>query len=166
MKDLLILTALIVVTTQVHAKFEIPKDEPKKPKKKIVAKQRINCNMTVKYLKRPKRVDELSDFLTKGILYARFRTNTFLFDAGSAGKDHYSVGVGGNVIYKSARYSNFAFTTGLYGSQNIANAKANEIGNYRYGKDTFSRYALEKEGRNGMLALTQNYLSFKKILLK
>ena len=132
------------------------------PKKKIVAKQRINCNMTVKYLKRPKRVDKFTNILTKGILYGRFRTNTFIFDAGSVGEDHHSIGIGGNLIYKSARYKGFSFTSGLYTSQNLGPTNKEDLGNYRYGKDTFSRYAVATEGRDGMTVLTQNYLSYKK----
>lgn len=142
----------------------LKKNKVKKSKKakKIVAKQRIQCNMTVKYKKRPQRVDKFSKILSEGILYGRIRTNTFLFDGGPDDVSHYSVGIGGNLIYKSARYKGFSFTTGLYTSQNPNHVKKEDLGNYRYGKDTFSRHAVATSDRDGMTALTENYLSYKK----
>ncbi|CAA6827253.1 MAG: Unknown protein [uncultured Sulfurovum sp.] len=147
---------------------KVKKPEIKKPKttkkkeKKIVAKQRIQCNMTVTYKKRPKKVDDFTKILSEGILYGRIRSNTFLFDGGPDDVSHYAVGLGGNLTYKSARYKGFSFTTGLYTSLNPNHVQADEIGDYRYGKDTFSRHAVATEDRDAMLALTENYLSFKK----
>jgi hypothetical protein len=162
MKILLSIPILILISNHLHAKIKISTQEKTVNKKKIVAKQRIQCNMTVKYKKRPKRVDEFSDILTKGILYGRFRTNTFLFDAGTTGKNHYSVGIGGNLTYKSARYKGFSFTSGLYTSQNPNHVNEEDLGDYRYGKDTFSRHSVATKGRDGMTVLTENYLSYKK----
>jgi hypothetical protein len=138
------------------------KSDDLKKDKKFVAKQRINCNMTVTYKKRPKRVDEFTEMFTKGIFYGRLRTNTFIFDGGPDDISHYSIGLGGNLTYKSARYKGFSFTTGLYTSQNPNHVKASELGKYRYGKDTFSRHAVATEDRDGMTALTESYISFKK----
>ena len=162
MKFLLIFSLIIVSTHLLHAKTDIPPVKKVTPKKKITAKQRIQCNMTVKYKKRPKNVDKFSQILSKGILYGRFRTNTFIFDAGTTGANHYSVGIGGNLIYKSARYKGFSFTSGLYTSQNPNHVNEEDLGDYRYGKDTFSRYAVATKGRDGMVVLPQAYLSFKK----
>jgi len=131
-------------------------------RKKMVVKQRIQCNMTVKNTIRPKKVTELKDFLSEGILYGRLRSNTFIFDGGPEDVSHYATGIGGNLTYKSARYKGFSFTTGVYTSQNPNHVKKEDIGNYRYGKDTFSRYAVATNDRDGMTALTENYISFKK----
>jgi len=125
-------------------------------------KQRINCNMTVKNIKRPPRVDEFQKLFSEGILYGRLRSNTFIFDGGPDDVSHYSTGLGGNLTYKSARYKGFSFTTGLYTSQNPNHVKREDLGDYRYGKDTFSRYAVATQDRDGMTALTENYLSYKK----
>jgi len=118
--------------------------------------------MTVKYKKRPPRVDDFTKILSEGILYGRLRTNTFVFDGGPDDISHYSLGLGGNLTYKSARYKGFSFTTGLYTSQNPNHIQKDELGNYRYGKDTFSRHAVATNDRDGMTALTENYLSYKK----
>ena len=166
MKTLITFTLLLSSINFSYAKADISKDtkkiEKKKKEKKIVAKQRIQCNMTVKYKKRPPKVDEFTKVLSEGILYGRLRSNTFIFDGGPDDVSHYSVGLGGNLTYKSARYKGFSFTTGLYTSQNPNQVKSEELGDYRYGKDTFSRHAVATKGRDGMTALTENYLSYKK----
>ena len=130
--------------------------------KRNSAKQRINCNMTITYKKRPKRVDRFTKIFTEGILYGRVRSNTFIFDSPTNSTPHYATGLGGSLIYKSGRYKGFSFTTGLYGSQSLNNVEKEDIGDYRSGKDTFSRYAVATKDRDGMMALAQNYLSFKK----
>ena len=157
MKFFITFTLLVSMINLSYAQTGIPKVN-----KKIVAKQRINCNMTVKYKKRPKKVDEFTKILSEGILYGRLRSNTFIFDGGPDDVSHYSTGLGGNLTFKSARYKGFSFTTGLYTSQNPNHVQASELGNYRYGKDTFSRYAVATQDRDGMTALTENYISFKK----
>lgn len=161
MKILITFTLLLSSISFSYATVDTSKNI-KKPEKKIVAKQRIQCNMTVKYKKRPPRVDEFTKVLSEGVLYGRLRSNTFIFDGGSDDVSHYSLGLGGNLTYKSARYKGFSFTTGLYTSQNPNHVNKSELGDYRYGKDTFSRHAVATKGRDGMTALTENYLSYKK----
>ena len=162
MKTLLIITFLFIGNHALYAQVEIPTKETSLPKKKITAKQRLNCNMTIKYKKRPKPVETFGEIFTKGIFYGRFRTNTFIFDAGAEGEDHHSTGIGGSLIYKTAPYEGFSFTTALYTSQSPNSIKKEELGNYRSGKDTFSRYAVATKGDTGLTSLAQTYLSYKK----
>ncbi len=131
MKLLLIITVLFIWNQTLYAKAD-KKDN--KPKKKIVAKQRIQCNMTIKYKKRPKKVDKFLDIFTKGVFYGRFRTNNFFYSTKSP-----TYNIGGDLLFKSGRYNGFAFTTSLYSSQSIKGSK-----------------------RDDMTTFTQNYLSFKK----
>lgn len=164
---LLVIFILLYSTHLSYAKTEIPLEtttptKKQKKAKKPVVKQRIQCNMTVKYKKRPKKVDDFTKILSEGILYGRIRTNTFMFDGGPDDTSHYSIGIGGNLTYKSARYNGFSFTTGLYTSQNPNQVDKNELGDYRYGKDTFSRYQVATGDRDGMTALAENYVSYKK----
>ena len=161
MNKLYIIPLLMLSNITLYAKIESPKKELSPPKK-IVVKQRLQCNMTVKYKKRPKKVDNFFDIFTKGILYGRVRSNNLFFDGGSNGKSQQSYGIGGSLIFKSGRYKGFAFTSSIYGSQNLENVDKEEINNYSYGKDTFSRYVVATEGRENMIAFAQNYLSFKK----
>jgi len=153
MRFLLIL--LLLSSSFLHAKKE-------KKKKETIVKQKIKCNMTVKYMQLPDEVDTFEEFIKGGILYGRIRINSFTFDAGSAGKAHQSIGVGGNLIYKSARLHGLAFTSGLYTSQNPWHEDLEMQPYYRYGKDTFSRHKVAKGNGFGMTALTENYISYKK----
>ncbi len=130
MKLLLIITILFIWNQTLYAKDE--KDN--KPKKKIVAKQRIQCNMTIKYKKRPKKVDKFVDIFTKGVFYGRFRTNNFFYNTAST-----SYNVGGNLLFKSGRYNGLAFTTSIYSSKEIRDSKT-----------------------ESMTSFVQNFLSFKK----
>ena len=125
-------------------------------------KQKLQCNMTVKYKKIPKRVDIVKNIFSEGILYGRLRSNTFIFDGGPDDVSHYATGMGGNLTYKSAIYKGFSFTSGLYTSQNPNHVNKKDLGDYRFGKDTFSRYAVATQERDGMTVLTENYLSYKK----
>ncbi len=131
MKPLLFITVLFICNKILYAKVD---EKDNKYKKKIVAKQKIQCNMTIKYKKRPKKVDNFVDIFTKGVFYGRFRTNNFFYD-----KDSPTYNIGGSLIFKSGRYNGFSFTTSLYSSQSIKGSKV-----------------------DGLTTSAQNYLSFKK----
>ncbi|HHS92050.1 MAG TPA: outer membrane porin, OprD family [Campylobacterales bacterium] len=160
MRQKFLVISLLLTTSFSYANVETPKD--RKKVKKPVVKHEIRCNMTVKYKKRPPRVDDFTKVLSEGILYGRLRSNTFIFDGGPDDVSHYSSGLGGSLIYKSARYKGLSFTTGLYTSQTPNHVNKEDLSNYRYSKDTFSRHAVATGNRDGMTALTQNYLSFKR----
>jgi len=143
-----------------NSKSGLKSNKPKK--KKPVIKQRLQCNMTIKYKKRPKKVDSFEELFTKGIFYGRLRSNNFLYDTVRDNKDHYVIGIGGSLIYKSAKYKNFSFTTGLYASQTLNNISIDKLADYKAGKDIFSRYVMATKGRKNIFSFAQNYLSYKK----
>jgi len=65
-------------------------------------KRKLNNNSTLTFLETPKEVDKLSEFLSKGEFYGRFRLNSFSFDwddevEGKTG-DHQTIGVGGSAF--------------------------------------------------------------------
>ena len=168
MKTLLIFSLLFIspnilsaqLDTNTLTKNELKKSKPKK--KKILVKQKLQCNMTVKYKKRPKKVDSFKKIFTQGIFYGRLRSNNFLYDSDSEDSDNYAIGIGGSLVYKSAKYKNFSFTTALYASQVLNHISKDKVSDYKAGKDTFSRYVLATKSRNNMFSLAQNYLSYKK----
>ena len=143
-----------------HAKVETTQEKPKS--KKSIVKHKIQCNMTVKYTKRPPRVKKFTDIVSEGILYGRLRSNTFVFDGGPEDVSHYSSGLGGSLVYKSARYKGFSFTSGVYTSQTLNSIETEDLSHYRSGKDTFSRHAVATGSRGGITSLAQNYVSYKK----
>ena len=150
----LVLMVLVLCSTMTYAQKDKLKD-------KDTVKQKIKCNMTLKYTYIPDEVESFGDFLTKGMIYGRLRLNYFNFNAGETGEDHYAFGVGGSLIYKSAMYKGFSFTSGLYTSQSPWHEDKSMLPNYRSGKDTFNRYNLATKGNYGLTALAQNYIEYK-----
>jgi len=153
MRILLIL--LVSLTSLSHA------DKKNGTEKKPLVKQKIQCNLTIKYTQLPEEVDTLKEFLRGGIFYGRLRLNSFLFNTKSKGEDHFAVGAGGSLIYKSAVFKGFSFTSGIYTSQNIWH-KDIAPSSYRSGKDTFSRYNLATDDSYNLTSMAQNYIEYKK----
>ena len=126
-----------------------------------IVKQKIKCNMTLQYLMLPEEIDTFKEFLTEGIFYGRLRLNYFDFDTRVKGIDHYAFGLGGSLIYKSASYKGFSFTSGLYTTQNPWHDDI-APNSYRSGKDTLNRYNLATDDSYGNTAFAQNYIQYKK----
>jgi hypothetical protein len=129
--------------------------------KKTTIKHKLNCNMTVKYMKKPKNVDNLADFLREGILYKRIRINSFKFDAQDDSKDFFIAGIGGSLVYKSAYFNHIGFTAGLYTSQDIGDTKQDLAADYRSAKDVLSRYDVATKDKFGITALAQAYAEYR-----
>jgi len=127
-----------------------------------ILKQKLKCNMTIKYKTKPKKVNTFNEFLEEGIFYGRVRFNNFLFDAKTEkDEDHYIAGLGGSLIYKSAYFNGFSFTSGLYTSQNIGEMNTHITKNYKAGKDVLSRYAVSSKNDYGITTFAENYLEYK-----
>jgi hypothetical protein len=129
--------------------------------KKTTITHKLNCNMTVKYMKKPKNVDNLADFLREGIFYKRIRINSFKFDAQDDSKDFFIAGIGGSLVYKSAYFKHIGLTTGLYTSQNIGDTKQELAADYRSAKDVLSRYDVATKNKFGITALAQAYAEYR-----
>ena len=129
--------------------------------KKTTIKHKLNCNMTVKYKKTPKNVDNLDDFLNEGIFYGRVRINNFKFDNIDNDKDFFISGIGGSLVYKSAYFKNIGLTAGLYTSQNIGDKEQNLAADYRSGKDVLNRYDVANENNFGITSLAQIYAEYR-----
>ena len=106
MKNIIILISLLVGSNSLLY-GDIPSSKQK---------SKIQCNMTVKYIKRPKNVDSLSQLLTDGMFYGRFRTNNSIYEKIDKSGD--SINLGGSLLYKSARYKHLSFTSSIYFNNN------------------------------------------------
>ncbi|SFV51059.1 outer membrane porin [hydrothermal vent metagenome] len=126
----------------------------------------LKNNMTIKYNQLPGSVDSLSAMFKEGIFYGRIRVNTFYWDwdkeIQNKTKDNKAMGVGGSLIYKSAKFSGISTTFGLYTSQNpdFFRMDKKDVAYVKAGKDTFSRYKVQTEGEFGMNVLAQAYLQY------
>jgi len=125
-----------------------------------VVKRKIQCNMTLKYMLLPEEVDRFNEFLTEGIFYGRLRMNYFNFNTKDKGVDHYALGMGGSLIYKSASYKGFSFTSGLYTTQNPLHDTI-KPSLYRSGKDVLNRYELATSDEYGNSVFAQNYMEYQ-----
>jgi len=124
-------------------------------------KHKLNCNMTVKYKKVPKNVDNLADLINEGILYGRIRINNFKFDNIDNDKDFFIAGIGGSLVYKSAYMNNIGLTAGLYSSQNIGDKEQKLAADYRSGKDVLNRYDVANNNNFGITSLAQVYAEYR-----
>jgi len=129
--------------------------------KKTTIKHKLNCNMTVKYKKTPKNVDNLSDFINEGIFYGRIRINNFKFDNIDNDKDFFISGIGGSLVYKSAYFNNISLTAGLYSSQNLGDKEQRLAADYRSGKDVLNRYEVANNNNFGITSLAQIYAEYR-----
>lgn len=127
-----------------------------------VIKHKLKCNMTIQYIKKPKKIKELKDFLSEGIFYGRVRFNNFLFDKGEVGEDYYIAGLGGSLIYKSAYLNGFSTTIGAYTSQNIGDTQSELVNDYRAAKDVLNRYSVATSNEYGMSTIAQAYGEYKR----
>lgn len=130
-----------------------------------VIKQQLKPNSTVVDLVVPSHVESLSEVLSEGIFYGRLRSNNFYFnwddEVEGKTKDHYTMGLGGSVIYKSGYLHGLGFTAGLYTTQNPLHMRDEDVKYYKVGKGVLSRYNVTTKGEYGLTSLAQAYIEYK-----
>lgn len=128
-------------------------------------KRVLNNNSTLEDVVIPCKVESLSEIFSEGIFYGRLRFNTFIFDwdteVENKTKDHYTIGVGGSLIYKTGYFKNFGFTVAGYTSQNPWHMDDEDVKYYKVGKGVLSRYDVATKGKYGISAIAQAYLEYK-----
>ena len=128
----------------------------------------LNGNMSLKYTKLPSSVNSFSQIFSEGIFYGRLRTNSFIWnwtdDSSSKISDNKAMGIGGSFIYKTASFSGFSATAGVYTSQNPSffREDVEDIKYLKAGKDTLSRSNTSVTGDFGMSVLGQAYLKYRR----
>ncbi len=131
----------------------------------VLPKRTLKANSTEVYNILPPEVESLSDMFSKGEFYGRLRLNTFLFkwdeEIDDKRKDHYTIGVGGSFIYKSAYLHGFGFTAGLYTTQNPWHMPDEDVKYYKTGRGVLNRYNVGTKGQYGLTALAQAYVEYK-----
>ena len=129
-------------------------------------KQTLQANYFVNYKILPPAVDSVSDIFTEGMVYGRLRTNWFFYDwenEDDSHQNHNILGLGGSLIYKTAMYSGFSMTTGLYytsAGTNLDN-QPSDVGLLRAGKDTISRFNSVNGKGKSFAVLAQAYLQYE-----
>lgn len=124
----------------------------------------MKSNSQIKYFESPKEADSISSMFKDGMFYGRLRSNTFYFwyEEESASTDtHLVSGLGGSLIYKSAKYKSFDFGGALYYSYGMYDPSKDTLGGLKAGKDVLSRFNFENTGSKSMAVLGQAYLRYK-----
>ncbi len=127
-------------------------------------KQAIKANGQLVYNKTQKQVDSLSEMFQEGEFYGRLRNNNFYFvyDADDSSHDtHKLAAVGASIVYKSAEFSGFDFTLGLYGSRAFFNENSDPVNTIKPAKDTLSRYDYANTGNKSMGVIGQASLDYQ-----
>lgn len=128
-------------------------------------KRELKGNATLKELIVPTEVETLGEMFFEGIFYGRLRFNSFVFDwdqeVEGKRKDHYTMGAGGSILYKSAYLHGFGVTAGLYTTQNPWHMSDEDVIYYKVGKGVLSRYDVATEGKYGLTSLAQAYLEYR-----
>ncbi len=143
---------------------------------KNTQKRTLDNSMNVEYKILPSDVEQIGDLFTKGMVYGRLRIHAFQwdwkdenFETGGEQKNNYALGIGGSLIFKTARFHGWSGTIGLYTSQNPFSTMEPENMKYiKAGKDTLSRYAVKNSTDNeiGMTVIGESYLQYDGVTTK
>jgi len=133
-------------------------------------KRSLKGNMMEVYNVVPGKADSFTDMFAEGVVYGRLRVNSFTWDwenddTGETGnKDNGALGVGGNLIYKTASLHGLSAGAGLYYTDNPFPGERmsdSDIGYLKAGKDTTSRYNVRYAGIGyGYATLAQAYVQY------
>jgi len=119
-------------------------------------KRSLKGNMQVVYNQLPGEAASFGEMFSEGMWYGRLRMNNFEWDwkeETTKNKNNRATGIGGSVVYKTARYSGVAATLGVYYSNGglMNKTDADDIGTVKAGKDTFSRFNVKEDDDYSML---------------
>ena len=130
-----------------------------------IFKHSLLCDMTHIYEDEPGEVDRLSDIFCNGIFYGRLRSNNFMFnwedEQTGLNENSTIAAIGGNIIFKSAYFYGFSFSTGFYTTQAKGSLSDDESYMYKAGKDTFNRYNALNAKNSEIISLAQSYIEYK-----
>lgn len=125
-------------------------------------KQAIKTNNQLVY-KKQQSVDTFSQMFSNGAFFGRLRSNTFSYSwekESATHKDYLISGLGGSLIYKSARFNDVSFGAGLYYSHAFFNDSKYPVSTLSKGKDVLSRFDFVNTGSKDMAVLGQAYIDF------
>ena len=129
-------------------------------------KRSLKGNMMEVYKVLPEKANSITEAFANGVVYGRLRVNSFNWDwkdDDNGNLDNRALGVGGNLIYKTAPLYGISATAGLYYTDNPFPGERmpqHNIGKLKAGKDTTSRYNVSMLGTYGFATVAQAYLQY------
>jgi len=130
----------------------------------VEVKSTIKSNGQLVYHIPQKKVDNFTDMFKDGEFYGRLRNNNFFFDYNAQDASHDShlvAAIGASMVYKSAEFSGFDFTVGVYGSESYFDHTNDPVSAIKPGKDTLSRFAYVNTGSTSMGVIGQLNLDYR-----
>ncbi|WP_457747541.1 OprD family outer membrane porin [Sulfurimonas sp.] len=127
-------------------------------------KEALKTNGQLLYNVKQKSVTTFSNMFSQGNFYGRLRSNTFSYTWDAPQNDvreNYLIsGLGGSLLYKSAKYKSFDVGGALYYSYGFFDETQFPIATITKGKDVLSRYDYLRTGNQAMGVLGQAYLRY------
>ncbi len=125
-------------------------------------KRSLKGNMMVVYNKLPGEAKTFGEMFTEGEWYGRLRSNTFLWDwDASTQTDNHAWGIGGSLVYKTAKYHGLSATLGAYYSYaGLYAMDQADISALKAGKDTLSRLDVRDDNSYDMFSLAQAHIDY------
>jgi len=128
-------------------------------------KRTLKGNMTEVYTQLPGDASDIAGMFRDGVFYGRLRVNSFVWrwadEIDQITKSHWTVGLGGSFIYKTAWLNGFGLTAGVYTSQSPWHMSGVDYRYARAGKDVFSRYGIATGHGYDMTVLAQGYVAYR-----
>ncbi len=149
MKKILTILPAALLVSSLHAADEQPK--------RTLAK-----NMMLTYNKLPGEAKTFGEMFSGGEWYGRVRSNTFYWDwSDAAGTDNHAWGIGGSLVYKTAKYHGFGATLGAYYSNaSLWSMDQADISALKAGKDTLARLSVKNDNKYDMFSLAQASIDY------
>ncbi|ADN09992.1 hypothetical protein [Sulfurimonas autotrophica] len=125
-------------------------------------KEAIKTNNQLVYEKQ-KSVNSVGKMFSNGEFFGRLRSNTFSYTwekETATYKDYLISGLGGSLVYKSARFNAVSFGVGLYYSHAFFNDSKYPVNTLTKGKDLLSRFDFVNTGSKDMAVLGQAYIDY------
>ena len=129
-------------------------------------KRTIKTNYQEVYSQLPGSAESLEGMFANGLFYGRLRSNTFYYDwekENDKQNTHLISGLGGSFLYKSAAFSGFDLTAGLYFGTAFFDSGDDPTSKLKPGKDVVSRFDYTNTGSKTMGVLGQAYLRYSGI---
>ena len=130
---------------------------------KKLPKTALKSNGQLFYNLEQKKVENFTDMFKDGAFYGRLRNNNFFFayNADDPSHDTHAVAAfGASMVYKSASFSGFDTTVGLYGSHSFFNDNSDPINRLKPAKDTLSRFNYVNTGSKSMAVVGQANIGY------
>lgn len=127
-------------------------------------KRGLKTNYQLVYNDKQKDVNGFTSMFQEGTFYGRLRSNSFYYKwekETASQENHFTSGLGGSLLYKSAIYNGFDFGAGLYYSHGFTTVSENDASHMKPGQDVLSRFDYSNTGSKELGVLGEAYIRYR-----